>query len=76
MKKTTINENKNLNYTIREAFKTLRTNFLFCGPDYKSILVTSCVKNEGKSTICIELAKSLALSNKKVLLILHECSII
>lgn len=69
MKKTTINENKNLNYTIREAFKTLRTNFLFCGPDYKSILVTSCVKNEGKSTICIELAKSLALSNKKVLLI-------
>lgn len=69
MKKTLINETKNLNYTVREAFKTLRTNFLFCGPEYKSILITSCVKNEGKSTISIELSKSLALSNKKVLLI-------
>lgn len=69
MKKTTINETKNFNYTVREAFKTLRTNFLFCGPEYKSILITSCVKNEGKSTISIELSKSLALSDKKVLLI-------
>lgn len=69
MRKTLINETKNLNYTVREAFKTLRTNFLFCGPEYKSILITSCVKNEGKSTISIELSKSLALSNKKVLLI-------
>ncbi len=69
MKKTIINETKNSNYTVREAFKTLRTNFLFCGPEYKSILITSCVKNEGKSTISIELSKSLALSNKKVLLI-------
>jgi len=69
MKKTTINETKNLTYSVREAFKTLRTNFLFCGPEYKSVLITSCVKNEGKSTISIELSKSLALSNKKVLLI-------
>ena len=69
MKKTVINETKNLNYSIREAFKTLRTNFLFCGPEYKSVLITSCVKNEGKSTISIELSKSLALSDKRVLLI-------
>ena len=67
--KTIINERKNLNYSIREAFKTLRTNFLFCGSNYKTVLVTSCVKNEGKSTISIELSKSLALANKRVLLI-------
>lgn len=69
MKTTTINETKKLNYSVREAFKTLRTNFLFCGNDIKTVLITSCVKNEGKSTISIELSKSLALSEKKVLLI-------
>ena len=69
MKTTTLNETKKFNYAVREAFKTLRTNFLFCGNDIKSVLITSCVKNEGKSTISLELAKSLALSDKKVLLV-------
>lgn len=69
MKLTTLNEAKKFNYSVREAFKTLRTNFLFCGDDIKTVLITSCVKNEGKSTISIELSKSLALSEKKVLLI-------
>lgn len=69
MKSTVLNETKKLNYSVREAFKTLRTNFLFCGNDIKTVLITSCVKNEGKSTISIELSKSLALSEKKVLLI-------
>ena len=69
MKTTTLNETKKFNYSVREAFKTLRTNFLFCGDDIKTVLITSCVKNEGKSTISLELSKSLALSEKKVLLI-------
>ena len=69
MKKVTLCDIKNQNYSVRESFKALRTNFLFCGTEYKSVLVTSCVKNEGKSTISIELSKSLALSEKKVLLI-------
>ena len=69
MKTTTLNETKKYNYSVREAFKTLRTNFLFCGDDIKTVLITSCVKNEGKSTISLELAKSLALSEKKALLI-------
>ena len=69
MKTTTLNETKKFNYSVREAFKTLRTNFLFCGDDIKTVLITSCVKNEGKSTISLELAKSLAISEKKVLLI-------
>lgn len=69
MKKVSINNIKNQNYSIRESFKALRTNFLFCGAENKVVLITSCVKNEGKSTISIELSKSLSLSEKKVLLI-------
>ncbi|MBP3490989.1 CpsD/CapB family tyrosine-protein kinase, partial [bacterium] len=57
------------NYSVREAFKALRTNLLFCGSEYKTIVITSCVKNEGKSTVSIELAKSLSLAEKKVLLV-------
>ena len=66
---TKFNEEQKQNYSVREAFKALRTNLLFCGSDYKTIVVTSCVKNEGKSTISIELSKSLSLAEKKVLLI-------
>ena len=69
MKSAILNETKKYNYSVREAFKTLRTNFLFCGDEIKTVLITSCVKNEGKSTISIELSKSLSLSEKKVLLI-------
>lgn len=66
---TSFYEPKKFNYSVREAFKSLRTNLLFCGDEYKTIVITSCVKNEGKSTISIELAKSLSLAEKKVLLI-------
>ena len=66
---TKFNEEQKQNYSVREAFKSLRTNLLFCGNDYKTIVVTSCQKNEGKSTISIELAKSLSLAEKKVLLL-------
>ena len=69
MNVTTIKETNKLDYSAREAFKFLRTNFLFCGNEYKTILITSSVKSEGKSTISIELAKSLAVADKKVLLI-------
>lgn len=69
MKKTFVHENDKFSYYVKEAFKTLRTNFLFSGSEIKTVLITSCVKNEGKSTVSLELAKSLSLSEKKVLLI-------
>lgn len=69
MNNTMFNESKKQNYSVREAFKALRTNLLFCGSEYKTIVITSCVKNEGKSTVSIELAKSLSLAEKKVLLV-------
>lgn len=69
MKTTFVHENDKFSYYVKEAFKTLRTNFLFSGSDIKNVIITSCVKNEGKSTISLELAKSLSLSEKKVLLV-------
>ncbi|MBE6633964.1 MAG: CpsD/CapB family tyrosine-protein kinase [Ruminococcaceae bacterium] len=57
------------NYFVREAFNTLRTNILFSGKDVKTIIVTSCVAHEGKTTVSFEMAKSLAEADKKVLLI-------
>ena len=60
---------KNNSYFTREAYKTLRTNINFCGSDNKAICITSCEKNEGKSTISIELSKNLAEINKRVLLV-------
>ena len=69
MKKIEIIEREKFNYQIREAFKTLRTNLLFSGSDTKTIVLTSCLNNEGKSTVTLELSKSLAAAGKKVLLI-------
>ena len=57
------------NYFMREAFNTLRTNILFSGKDVKTIIITSCMAHEGKSTISFETSRSLAESGKKVLLI-------
>ena len=57
------------NYFVREAFNTLRTNILFSGRDVKTIVVTSCIAHEGKSTVSLELCRSLAEGGKKVLLI-------
>lgn len=56
-------------YMTNEAFKSLRSNVLFCGTDIKVILVTSTNENDGKSTVATELSKSLAEIGKKTLLI-------
>lgn len=56
-------------YLTSEAYKTLRTNLFFCGTDIKTVLLTSCDENEGKSTISTELSKSLAECGKRTLLI-------
>lgn len=58
-----------LDYSSNESYKSLRTNLLFCGEDKKVIAITSCTPNEGKSTVSLNLALSLADSGKKVLFI-------
>ena len=57
------------NYFVQEAYKFLRANIQFCGPDIKVILLTSCEENEGKTTTGMNLAKSFAEIGKKVLLL-------
>ena len=57
------------NFFVQEAYKVLRTNLQFCGPDIKVIAITSCNENEGKTMISLHLARSLAELGKKVIVI-------
>ena len=54
-----------------EAFRTLRTNIQFYSIDdpVKSLVVTSSGPGEGKSTVSINIAATMAQTEKKVLLI-------
>lgn len=56
---------------IQNAAKTLFANIRFMSPDnpVRSIVMTSSVPNEGKSTASLELAKAIATSGKTVLLV-------
>ncbi len=58
-----------LTFPVEEAYKSLRTNLFFCGREKKVIAITSCTPNEGKSTVSLNLALSLAEAKKKVILI-------
>ena len=58
-------------FTVREAYKTLRANLLFtlAGNKRKVICMTSSLSGEGKSITALNLAISLAEANNRVLLI-------
>lgn len=62
---------KNSPFQYIEAYKALRTNLQFMSIDkkMKKIAVTSTIPNEGKSTVAINLAITLAGAGLKVLLI-------
>lgn len=60
---------KEQSYTMKESLRALKTNIRFCGDDVKKILLTSAVPNEGKSTVALDLARSMTESGKRVLLI-------
>lgn len=69
MKKVRIISGIKKEYPVQEAYKTLRTNLLFCGEKYRTVLFTSCYENEGKTTVTLELARSLVQAGKRVLMI-------
>lgn len=69
MSKVTLSITANTDYNVAESFKTLRANLQFCGAKYKVILMTSCMPNDGKSTISFEVANSFAQDGKRVLLL-------
>ena len=52
-----------------EALRELRTNIGFCGDDIRTILFTSALPNEGKSTVVVDIARSLDEAGKRVLII-------
>lgn len=58
-------------FAYEEAYKTLRTNLSFASirKQYKKIIITSAIPNEGKSTVAVNLAMTLAESGARVLLI-------
>ncbi|NBD15127.1 MAG: polysaccharide biosynthesis tyrosine autokinase [Cyanobacteria bacterium] len=58
-------------FAFTEAFKTLHTNLSFLKPDHpvKSLIVSSCVPGEGKSTVALNLARAAAAVGKRVLLV-------
>lgn len=61
--------NTEQDFRSNEAYKTLRTNIEFAGADKKVIMLTSSAPNEGKSTVSLSLALSIAEGGKKVLFI-------
>ena len=56
---------------LMEAYRSLRTNINFAavGSPMKSVVVTSSVPAEGKSTTAANLAMAMALDNKRVILV-------
>ncbi len=68
-----MNERLNLTFDVsepvEEALRTLRTNIQFCNTDkiIKTICLTSCIPNEGKSLTAINLSMSMASAGKKVI---------
>lgn len=69
MNKVSIKDIRKIDFHYEEAIKTLQTNIRFAGRNIATILVTSCYPNEGKSDISFSLAKEMANSGKRVLLI-------
>lgn len=68
MEKVTINAEVDMSRQEREIFRTLRTNIEFTGVENRIIAVTSCMPNDGKSTVAFNMACIFAESGKKTLL--------
>lgn len=69
MQNIIIGKLKKLDYSSEEAYKSLRTNLQFCGKDVRVISFTSCIPNEGKSSVTINIARSMAETGKRILII-------
>ena len=65
MKKVIMQDIRKQDYHYDEEMKTLQTNIKFAGTDIKSILITSCYPNEGKSDIAFSLQRKWHHQGKK-----------
>ena len=51
----------------KEVYRTLRTNIEFTGVENRVIAVTSCMPDDGKTTVSFQLACAFAENGKKTL---------
>lgn len=58
-----------LDYACAEAMNTLCTNLSYCGADVRVLLLTSRYEHEGKSSIAMNMMRTLASYGKRVLLV-------
>ncbi|MBR6535316.1 MAG: CpsD/CapB family tyrosine-protein kinase [Clostridia bacterium] len=70
-----LSDYKTLDDNVLDSIKTLRTNIQFASISHeiKTLVMTSCIPNEGKSTISTFLALAMAEAGKKTLLV--ECDL-
>lgn len=68
-RKVVLTDPRKHDYFYDEASKTLRTNIRFTGMDTKTIVITSCFPNEGKSDVLFQLATEMGNMGKKVLIV-------
>ncbi len=65
-----LQEETELSGAMRDTFRRIKVNAEFSGLGQKSICITSCVNNEGKSTMALGIAKAFAEDfEKKILLV-------
>lgn len=69
MQNVVMTDPRKSDYFYEEAIKTLRTNIQFSGIDIKTIVLTSCYPNEGKSDVTFQLALEIGKMGKKVLVV-------
>ena len=58
-----------LDYACGEAMNTLCTNLFYCGENIRSVLLTSRYEQEGKSSIAMNVMRTLAGYGKRVVLV-------
>lgn len=58
-----------LDYSCNEAINTLCTNLFYCGDNIRSVMITSRYEHEGKSSITMNMMRTLASCGKRVALV-------
>ncbi|MCD7921269.1 MAG: CpsD/CapB family tyrosine-protein kinase [Clostridiales bacterium] len=69
METITLEEQQELSPIMKDVYRRVRTNIELTGLENRIICVTSCLKDDGKSTVTYELARSFADKSKSVLLV-------
>lgn len=71
MQELILEEKTTLSPVMKEIYRRLRTNLEFTGIENKVICLTSCMENDGKSSVSFNLAKILAENQEHNL---HDCN--